>query len=163
MDSLLQHVLESVVKNYCPASNVEYAEVEPMDLESLFKIARQNLQKHTTSTTSNLASNFACDVREMETYVMVYMDLPGVDKSTISLSIDDTDVLTIKVNRKLYGASSDIYHMRERFEGLIDRKVKLPLSNLDKAQIKASYEDGVLKVRINKLTNTSTSVTIPVL
>jgi HSP20 family molecular chaperone IbpA len=98
----------------------------------------------------------------METYIMVYVDMPGVDRSTIDLSIDDKDTMIIKVNRKLYSESSDTFHLRERYEGCIEKRVKLPSQNLDKTSIKANYEDGVLNVQIKKVTSGQNSTRIPI-
>lgn len=100
------------------------------------------------------SSSYSCkvDVRVMESYVGVYFEIPGVNKSDINLSIQDNQ-LVLNVDVQPYGVSSDIFLIRERYVGNISRSVQLP-QNVDKASISARYIDGVLAVRFNKLENT---------
>lgn len=152
---LLQGVFEDILKRGVAHATSCPEVSDTLDLDSLINVAKQTL-KPSVGTVSSCP----CDVREMETYVVVYVDLPGVDKNTVDLTVDERDFLTIRVNRKLYSESSDVFHLKERYEGVIEKKVKLP-KNLDKtSQIKGFYQDGVLKVQIQKQVATQSSVKI---
>lgn len=143
---LLHELLENILK---PALNAEV--LDGVDWETLAKSAQQTSHKGRTTSSCTAASKHSCsvDVREMETYTMVYVDLPGVDKNSININVWPQDVLHVQVDRQLYGNSSDFFPIKERFEGTIDRRIQLP-KGLDKSNITASYEDGVLKIKFPK-------------
>jgi len=90
------------------------------------------------------------DVLENKDDIVVKVDIPGVDPNEIDLSISG-DTLYIKGERKReVGREDENYHTIERGYGRFSRKVILPTSvNIE--NIKASYKDGVLVVRLPKL------------
>lgn len=97
------------------------------------------------------------DVREMESYIAVLFDLPGVDKSNINISINEENVLTLHADRtNMYSVSSDKFLLKERTCGIIKRNVILPKC-IDKNNISAGYVDGVLTVKLNKCAEQSSS------
>ncbi|PNR93988.1 heat shock protein Hsp20 [Petrotoga sp. 9PWA.NaAc.5.4] len=89
------------------------------------------------------------DVYETEDDFVVECELPGLDKRDIKVKLDN-DVLTISAEKR----SSDevkkgnIYR-QERYFGKIERSIRLP-EYIDKDDIQAKYENGVLKVIIPK-------------
>jgi HSP20 family protein len=96
-------------------------------------------------------SNCPVDIREMESYIAVYYDLPGVNKADITLTLSNDNTLSMKVEKNPYSASSDTFLQRERYTGTIVKTVQLP-KNINTETVSAKYEDGVLCVKINKTT-----------
>ena len=83
--------------------------------------------------------------REGETF-FVEMDLPGVNPESIDLDVE-RNVLTVKAERRpAYGENSDTV-ITERPVGTFSRQLFLG-ETLDTEKIDASYEAGVLKLRI---------------
>lgn len=78
---------------------------------------------------------------------LIRLDLPGVDASTVELTVED-DVLTIKAERVPPPAADAIEPViTERPFGTFTRQILLG-TNLDTEKIKAEYEAGVLTVVI---------------
>lgn len=77
-------------------------------------------------------------------------DLPGVKKSDISLTIMD-GVMTISGRRKMSFNSKDSKGNTQTSEDrVITKSITLPF-DVDEEKITASFEDGVLAVRLPKL------------
>ncbi|EDM23211.1 Hsp20/alpha crystallin family protein [Caminibacter mediatlanticus TB-2] len=77
------------------------------------------------------------------------IDLPGVKKEDIDISVND-GVLVISGERKLEKKEEKPNYTRiESFFGRFERAFKLP-ADADLDNIEAKYEDGVLKVFIPK-------------
>jgi len=77
---------------------------------------------------------------------VVAFDLPGVDPSTIDVSVE-RNVLRVKAERSA-GVGDDVQlQISERPYGTFSRELFLG-ENLDTEQIDASYVDGVLTLRI---------------
>ena len=75
------------------------------------------------------------------------IDLPGVKKENIDISVND-GVLTISGERKLEKKEEKENYTRiESFFGRFERSFKLP-PDADLDNIEAKYEDGVLKIFI---------------
>ncbi len=80
--------------------------------------------------------------------VVVTAELPGVDKDEVELTVLG-DTLTIAGEKKLPTEDGVKYIRHERPHGKFRRLVDLPYSIAQDA-IKASYEDGVLRVTLPK-------------
>ena len=78
--------------------------------------------------------------------VALRFDLPGVDPATIDLTVD-RGVLTVTAKRDEEYAENDKLVIRERITGTFTRRVRLS-DDLDSAAVEASFNDGVLSVRI---------------
>ncbi len=92
----------------------------------------------------------AVDVYETSDSLVVEAELPGVDPKDVEVSVDE-DVLTIKGERKLEKEIKEENYLRvERAYGKFQRSMRLP-SEVDVDKIKASYENGVLKVNVPKV------------
>ncbi len=82
--------------------------------------------------------------REGDTFV-VELDLPGVDRDSIDLDVE-RNVLTVKAERS--GREGDLEFLAaERPRGVFSRQLILG-DSLDTDRVSASYEDGVLSLRI---------------
>jgi HSP20 family protein len=85
------------------------------------------------------------DVYEDETEYTVAVDLPGIDRETLEINIDDNR-LTIKGTRP---APESVHHRRESPRGNFLRSFSVPAA-VDQKEIKADYKDGVLLVHMPK-------------
>lgn len=85
----------------------------------------------------------AADVYENKDEYVVAVDLPGIDRSTLDISIDD-DRLVIKGKR---AADDSAPKIGERPRGNFLRMFDMP-AFVDQNDIKAEYKDGVLRIRL---------------
>jgi HSP20 family protein len=92
----------------------------------------------------------AVDIYESEGQLVVEAELPGVTTDDIDVSIDE-DTLVIRGERKVEReVREENYYRVERAIGDFQRSIRLP-SEVDSEKVKASYEDGVLKVTVPKM------------
>jgi HSP20 family protein len=91
----------------------------------------------------------ALDVWETESDLVYAFDLPGIPEEEIELEVSD-DTLTVSAQReKTAEESGDRFFRFERRYGSFSRAVGLP-QGIDESKIAASYENGVLEVRVPK-------------
>jgi len=91
------------------------------------------------------------DVVDEEKVLRVTAELPGMTKDDVKLSIDG-DVLTIRGEKRNEEESKESGVFRtERYYGFVQRSIPLP-SNLDHDRTEASFDNGVLTVRLPKTT-----------
>ncbi|MBP2330757.1 HSP20 family protein [Kibdelosporangium banguiense] len=83
--------------------------------------------------------------RDGDTFV-VHFDLPGVDPRTVELDIE-RNVLTVKVERRPAHGGDVRMQVSERPLGVFSRQLFLG-DSLDAERVDASYEAGVLTLRI---------------
>lgn len=91
------------------------------------------------------------DLQEDADAVTVQVDLPGVDKKDISVSLEE-GLLSISGKRQAGHQSEDkdrSWHRVERYWGSFERHLRLG-EGVDASAVKAEYKDGVLTVRIPK-------------
>ncbi|HEX8920362.1 MAG TPA: Hsp20/alpha crystallin family protein [Pyrinomonadaceae bacterium] len=85
------------------------------------------------------------DVYQTEAEYVVEVDLPGIDRSALEISLDD-DRLSIRGERVI---ENEGQHRLERPHGQFLRKFAVP-ATVDQKAIVAEYKDGVLRVRLPK-------------
>ena len=91
----------------------------------------------------------ALDVWETDSEVVYAFDLPGIPQEKISIEAK-ADTLTVTGERERTEESSDNgFYRFERRYGTFARAVGLPQA-VDQDQISASYDNGVLEVRVPK-------------
>lgn len=103
------------------------------------------------STQSKEASilNPEVDIYEKNDEVVIEMDIPGITKDELEINVED-DVLSIKGQKKIEREEKDRdYHRYERSCGTFQRYFRLP-DYVKAEEIKAKYEDGVLKIELPK-------------
>ena len=89
------------------------------------------------------------DIVESKDNIEVQVDLPGMEKDDIKVSVEDS-VLTIKGERKAMKEEKEKnYHQIERTCGTFTRSFSLPTS-VEGERIKANYKNGVLKIDLRK-------------
>jgi HSP20 family protein len=87
----------------------------------------------------------AADVYEGEAEYTVAIDVPGIDRATLDISVDDNR-LTIKGSR---AGEDSIEHRGECPRGKFLRTFSVP-ALVAQDSIKADYKDGVLRVHLPK-------------
>lgn len=87
----------------------------------------------------------AADIYETETAYLIAMDLPGVDRTTLEIDVDDSR-LSIKGRREIEESNQ---HRSERPHGKFARSFTVP-GSVDQAHIRAEYKDGVLEIALPK-------------
>jgi HSP20 family protein len=86
------------------------------------------------------------DVTRDENDVVFRFDVPGIDPDSIDVTVDQ-GVLSVSVKRQEEHTQDGKFFVRERSAGSVTRRVYLS-DNLDADAIDASYNNGVLEVRI---------------
>ncbi len=91
----------------------------------------------------------ALDVVEEKDQFLVKIDLPGLSKDDVSVTIHD-NFLTVKGERKqdVEKKETNFYH-RERIHGMFSRTIELP-TRVDAGKVQANFRDGVLHVALPK-------------
>jgi HSP20 family protein len=91
----------------------------------------------------------AVDMYETKDAVVVSVEIPGLNEKDIHLSITG-DLLTIQGERQWTDEARNASHYRqERWFGKFERALQLPIP-VESGQIKATYRDGVLTVKLPK-------------
>ncbi len=85
------------------------------------------------------------DVYDHDEEYLIAVDLPGIDRSALEITIDDYR-LTIKGTRAVAETSTS---RTERLTGRFLRTFSVP-GSVDQKSIHAAYKDGVLEVRLPK-------------
>ena len=92
----------------------------------------------------------ATDIRETDQDFVIETELPGYDKSELSVNMKE-GVLTVRAEHqgKDKEESENGYIRRERTSATVERRFEV--SGVDAAAIKAEYVNGVLKLTLPKL------------
>ncbi len=86
------------------------------------------------------------DVLRRDDQIELYFDLPGIDPDSVDLTVERNQ-LTVKAERHLPPSDDDVVLVRERRQGTFSRQLSLG-ETLDASNVEASYDNGVLTVRI---------------
>jgi HSP20 family protein len=102
------------------------------------------------STVSQTGSRMmAMDIIERKDEFLLSANMPGMTKENIKIRVDGKDLI-IEAHRESEKKESDETLCRcERYQGNYRRVFSIP-DNWDVEKIKASYEDGVLRLRVPK-------------
>ncbi|HRK19953.1 MAG TPA: Hsp20/alpha crystallin family protein [Hyphomicrobiaceae bacterium] len=89
------------------------------------------------------------DIRETATEMVLEAELPGIEEKDVAVTYAD-GILTIKGEKRTErDEKKDDYHLTERSFGSFQRAFRLP-ETVDDASIAASFDKGVLCIRIAK-------------
>jgi HSP20 family protein len=89
------------------------------------------------------------DISETEKQFVIDVEVPGVDKKDIELSIEN-NTLTISGERKFEKKEDNKqYHRVESHYGTFSRTFSLP-DNVNTESINASYNNGILSITVDK-------------
>jgi len=103
-----------------------------------------------------------CDIIESEKMYSLHMDLPGMKKKDIKITLKDR-ILTVSGERELFLEDNEELKRSERTQGSFSRSFALP-ENADVSSVDATFKEGVLQVKILKtgLENDDDSQSIPI-
>ena len=90
----------------------------------------------------------ALDLYQDNDHVVATVELPGMRKEDIDISLHD-GVLTIAGERQTSSGDGDKAERTERFSGKFRRSITLP-TRVDTGKVSASYKDGILTVTLAK-------------
>jgi HSP20 family protein len=89
------------------------------------------------------------DIYEDEHTITLQMEVPGIDEKDIDVRMED-NTLTVHGERKMEKEQKEENFRRiERQYGSFTRSFTLP-SSVDRGQVSADYEKGVLKIKLAK-------------
>jgi HSP20 family protein len=89
------------------------------------------------------------NVTEIGDEYLVEALAPGVDPSTLDVSVQGNRLTVSGEKKPPEGVSPEAFHRSERSAGRFVRTVDLP-ADVDPNKVKAGYADGVLQVRLPK-------------
>ena len=90
----------------------------------------------------------AMDLVEQDEHYVLRADLPGMREDDVSIELEN-NVLSISGERKHESAEGKGFYRLERAGGAFSRSLTLP-EGVDAEAIAASFQDGVLELRIPK-------------
>lgn len=110
------------------------------------KRARRDRTRRAVEDLEGRTEPFPVDIEDRGDEYRVSADLPGLDKQALDISVRKNRVrITADYRDEAVGA----YHRRERNRGVLSRIVELP-EWVDEKHVIASYDDGVLRIRLHK-------------
>jgi len=130
----------TTLTRWSPVSGL--AELEINRLERMFQAA------FPTETVARGAWVPAVDIFETaDNTVVLKAELPEMKREDIRVTVEN-NTLTIEGERKLAaGNETDKYHRVERGYGAFSRRFTVP-STVDAGRVEATYQDGVLTVKL---------------
>ena len=101
---------------------------------------------------NNLLSDMKLDLKDAHDAVQVSVDLPGIRKEDVQVSITPDRILSISAERKsdeehVDDAAKSVYV--ERTFGRLNRSIRLPRT-VDTDQATCQFSNGVLEIRVAK-------------
>ena len=102
-------------------------------------------------------STLQTDIKETDKNYEVHVDLPAVDKKNLDINYEN-GILTVSGHRDSFNDHNDKNGdmiMSERSSGRFTRQYRLP--QVDEKNIKATYDNGVLKIDLPKVSEKITS------
>lgn len=118
------------------------------ELDNLLEGFFRPLRRRTEGGPSGVVP--AMDVTERENEYLIRMDMPGVNREDIDITLAE-GVLTIcgEVKRQHEEKAGDRVIREERCYGKLSRSVRLG-SHIDEKKVSANYKDGVLELTLPK-------------
>jgi len=98
---------------------------------------------------SEFSWNPTVDVAETSDEVVVKAEMPGMSKDDIDITVEDNQLILSGEKKQEQEEKDSNYYRVERSYGAFRRIFTLP-ARVDVATVKATYQDGVLTVRVPK-------------
>jgi HSP20 family protein len=102
----------------------------------------------------------SCDIIESEDTYKVVLDIPGLSKNEVNVSLKDY-VLTVRGERISELEEEEVFRRQERKGGVFSRSFALP-QNVVIDDVDASFRTGVLTVSMPKSDSRDDSTNIPI-
>lgn len=93
--------------------------------------------------------NPAMDIYDSKDNIIVRVDIPGMKKEDIDISIHGSTLMIRGEKKESRDAKEEEYVRSERFYGSFNRAVSLPVP-VDTAKVEAGYKNGVLELTLPK-------------
>ena len=103
----------------------------------------------------NTGAKFKADIKETADKYELEAELPGVKKEDITLEYNDGYLIVGGKREEKTEENKDNYIRKERHYGEFSRNFRL--ENVDKDNVEAKFDNGVLKVTLPKLKKANTS------
>jgi len=91
----------------------------------------------------------AVDLIDKKDKLVAKVELPGVDKKDVKLSLNDSNLTIQGEMKKDEETEKEDYYYRERSYGNYSRTISLP-TEVDKDNIKAKFKNGILEISMPK-------------
>ncbi len=91
----------------------------------------------------------AVDLIDKKDKLFAKVELPGIEKKDVKLSINDSNLTIQGEMKKDEETKDDNYYYRERAYGTYSRTISLP-TEVDKENIKAKFKNGILEITMPK-------------
>lgn len=115
------------------------------DFKTFYDELKQAVKEEGIAEFSDEPAGFgSVDIEETAKGLVVKMDLPGMDKNKIDVTLQDNQTLRVIAVRE-DSDESDRAYRQERYQGEFSKLIKLPQPVL-KDDIQAKYEQGVLRI-----------------
>lgn len=101
-----------------------------------------------------------CDILESDTEYKVLMDLPGLSKKEINISLKG-HLLSVKGERVNSREEADVYRRQERAAGIFSRSFALPQTAVTD-ELKAHHRNGMLTISMPKAGEGEDAANIPI-
>lgn len=90
-----------------------------------------------------------CDIYEKDNIYNVEVDIPGISKENIKIEFDKgTLTITAESKKEEVDNSKKYLHRERKIYGKVQRSFYL--GDIDEENIKASFNDGILKIEVPK-------------
>jgi HSP20 family protein len=113
-----------------------------------------------TQFTAPGAADIPVDIVDLDDELLVHADLPGRDPDQLDVLLTDDRKLQVEAGDRSEDTSGR-YLTHERTRDSVSRTVQLPAA-VDQTGTEATYDRGVLTVRLTKLTGDGDGTEIPV-
>lgn len=116
-------------------------------LEDFFRHARPNEAGEEEVAQSTWTP--AVDVKETDHALTLFVELPGINKDAIDISIEN-GILTVSGERTFNSGEQESFRRVERVYGKFSRAFRVP-RDVDGSRVAATYENGVLTLELPKV------------
>ncbi|AXF97203.1 Hsp20/alpha crystallin family protein [Spiroplasma phoeniceum] len=124
-------------------------------IDDIFSNFFEDFNKLTHPIYENKSVSPKIDFYETDTKYCLNAELPGILQENIDLKINN-NILTIQTKKaEKKEETKNNYHIQERYFGSFYRSIELP-NNINENKISASFENGVLNIKIPKQEETKT-------
>lgn len=133
------------------------------EVENLEKKMRHFMKRFPDGISFETGSfNPKIDLAENDSKVMIHVELPGILKEDVKLSIQD-NILIIKGEKKNETENEKLNFYRfERVYGTFSRSIEIPV-DVDMEKISAKFDNGVLRIELTKTAKEIKEKTINIL
>ncbi|RXI48257.1 heat-shock protein [Clostridium tetani] len=98
-------------------------------------------------------NNFRADLKETNNEYIIEADLPGISKDAVKVNYSNNNLVISAKREDIIENKDENYIRRERNYGEFKRAFYV--DNVDENNIKASFKNGVLKINLPKLEDTT--------